>query len=53
MENLKCQICGELIENKMVFLKDHISNHIGDYEKEAERENQDIDVWVLSYFDSI
>jgi hypothetical protein len=50
---LRCQICGELVENALRFLHDHIRRHIRNYEEEAEREGEDIDVWVLSYFDSI
>lgn len=50
---LRCQICGELVENALCYLHDHIRRHIGNYEEEAERENEDIDIWVLSHFDSI
>jgi hypothetical protein len=53
IEYLKCQICGEEIENALPLLYEHIETHIADYEEEAEREEEDIDVYVLSYFDSI
>ena len=52
-DSLRCQICGELVENTMCFLHDHIKSHIHNYEKEAKRDGKDIDVWVLSHFDSV
>lgn len=53
MKKLKCQICGKLVDNVLPLLTEHIETHIGNYKEEAKIAGQDIDQWILSYFDSI
>ena len=48
---LKCSICGEEIENCMVFLEEHLEQHIKNYEEEAVSEGEDVMDYVLSFFD--
>ena len=52
MDKLRCQICGEDVENALPILEGHLAAHIGNYEEEVEREKQSLSEWILSYFDA-